>query len=201
VEVSGKVWRLDGYTKRVICGGEQPPVARRRVLGRKISFSRNTNLSTSISRPVSGEVHRGAHIETTQTRQPYSLTSSTTHAGARPICWPGNIPVVCLRYIHLCSRQALPAPASGRPASHACGWEKATQQEAKNQPQRLWERQDKGLDQCRDVDRLPQLPWTTRCVHFHAAFRHCRLRSLRPSAERLEKGHAAGDRTRSPGKI
>jgi hypothetical protein len=173
-------------------------------LGRKISFSRNTNLSTSISRPVSGEVHRGAHIETTQTRQPYSLTSSTTHAGARPICWPGNIPVVCLRYIHLCSRQALPAPASGRPASHAqvpSGWEKATQHEAKNQPQRLWERQDKGLDQCRDVDRLPQLPWTTRCVHFHAAFRHCRLRSLRPSAERLEKGHAAGDRTRSPGKI
>jgi hypothetical protein len=47
-------------TQRVICGGEQPPVARRRVLGRKISFSRNTNLSTSISRPVSGEVHRGA---------------------------------------------------------------------------------------------------------------------------------------------
>ena len=91
-DVSSKGCRPGGCTKRVICGGEQPPVARRRVLGRKISFSRNTNLSTSISRPVSGEVHRGAHIETTQTRQPYSLSSATTHAGARPICWPGASP-------------------------------------------------------------------------------------------------------------
>ena len=38
-----------------------------------------------------------------------------------------------------------------------------------------------------------------RDVSIHAAFGHCRL--LRSSAERLEKGHAAGDHTRSLGKI
>ena len=64
-EVSGKVLRQDGCTKRVRCGGYEPPAARRRILGRKISFSRNTNLIPSIS-CAGGDSRTGSWSAVTQ---------------------------------------------------------------------------------------------------------------------------------------
>ena len=49
VAVSGEGGEWIGCKEGGSCGGEEPPVARRRVLSRKILFSRDTNLSPSIS--------------------------------------------------------------------------------------------------------------------------------------------------------
>ena len=92
--------------------------------------------------------------------------------------------------IFACSLQALPAPPSGQAErdgkGHAAGGR--TRSLDKNQPHRLWERQDKGLEQCNDVDRLPQLPRATRCLH---------SRGLRALPAPPVKCRAVGKRPRS----
>ena len=94
MEVSGKVWRLDGCTKRVRCGGYEPPAARRHILGRKISHVATFAFAGGSGQRAAAWRRRHATIVA-------AMASGTSCGASRPRDSESSSSVICIERFDL----------------------------------------------------------------------------------------------------
>ena len=94
MEVSSKVWRLDGCTKRVRCGGYEPPAARRHILGRKISHVATFAFAGGSGQRAAAWRRRHATIVA-------AMASGTSCGASRPRDSESSSSVICIERFDL----------------------------------------------------------------------------------------------------